>query len=220
MPKEWILNRANERWGLNKKTSVGPTSLWIRECDPKNIDEWVAFYFNKLETMLKKKSIDLKPEEYISDLGLKLYTKISEVVREEIDEISEDDCVNFVYDLVIRRTYDGYHTEKETVYCQLQDILKVPIKPAPDEWDRLYNVDFFIEINGTYIGLQIKPITYEQTPELYRQREWIKRTHESFKQEFGGRVFIVFSIKKDKQKVIQNPEIINDIKQEIEELQN
>ncbi|MFZ0050978.1 MAG: MjaI family restriction endonuclease, partial [Desulfobaccales bacterium] len=134
----------NERWGLNKKASVGPVSLWIRECDPKNINEWKGFYFNKLETMLKEKAIDLKPEEYIRDLGLKLYTKISEVVREEIDEISEDDCVNFVYELVIRRTYDGYHTEKETVYGQLQDILNVPIKSAPDEWDRLYNVDFLL----------------------------------------------------------------------------
>ncbi len=34
---------------------------------------------------------------------------------------------------------------------QLQNHLNVTIKPAPDEWDRLYNVDFFIEINSKYI---------------------------------------------------------------------
>jgi hypothetical protein len=40
----------------------------------------------------------------------------------------------------------------------------------PDEWDRLYNVDFYIQVGGKYIGLQIRPITitYEQTPEIYR----------------------------------------------------
>ena len=26
MPKEWILNQANMRWGLTKKTRVGPVS--------------------------------------------------------------------------------------------------------------------------------------------------------------------------------------------------
>jgi hypothetical protein len=34
-------------------------------------------------------------------------------------------------------------------------------EPAPDEWDRLYNVDFSIEVNGKYIGIQIKPVTQE-----------------------------------------------------------
>ncbi len=46
----------------------------------------------------------------------------------------------------------------------------VEIKPAPDEWDRLYNVDFYIQVGEKYIGLQIKPISYEQTPEIYNQR--------------------------------------------------
>lgn len=35
MAKEWILNMATNRWGLNKKNSVGPVSQWIRECGPK-----------------------------------------------------------------------------------------------------------------------------------------------------------------------------------------
>ncbi len=28
MAKEWILNMATNRWGLNKKTSVGPVAQW------------------------------------------------------------------------------------------------------------------------------------------------------------------------------------------------
>src|SRR4030042_3629108 len=218
MAKEWILNRANERWGLNKKISVGPVSLWIRECDPKNIREWEDYYFSKLEKMIREKDIDLGPQEYLKELGVKLYTKISEVIREEIDEVTEDDCIDFVYNLVINRTFDGYHTEKETIYGQLQDILGISIKAAPDEWERTYNVDFFIEIKGKYIGLQIKPITYEQSPELYLQKQWIKKTHDAFYQNYGGKVFIIFSIKKDKQKVIQNREIIAEIKKEINRL--
>ena len=40
MAKEWILNIATNRWGLNKKDSVGPVSQWIRECSPKTIEDW------------------------------------------------------------------------------------------------------------------------------------------------------------------------------------
>lgn len=65
MAKEWILNIATNRWGLNKKESVGPVSLWIRECDPKDVKEWEDFYYKKLAEMLKEKKIDLQPQEYI-----------------------------------------------------------------------------------------------------------------------------------------------------------
>jgi hypothetical protein len=50
--------------------------------------------------------------------------------------------------LVIDRTFDGFITEIQTIYGQLQKILGVPVQPAPDEWDRLFNVDFYIKING------------------------------------------------------------------------
>jgi len=166
MAKEWILNIATNRWGLNKKDSVGPVSLWIRECDPKTINDWESFYYGKLAEMLKQKRINLSPQEYIEGLGRKLYTKITEVIQAEIEEVTEKDCLQYTHNLVINRTFDGYQTEIKTIYGQLQKILEAPVQPAPDERDRLYNVDFYIEINGKYIGLQIKPVTYEQTPEI------------------------------------------------------
>lgn len=94
--------------------------------------------------------------------------KITEVIQAEIEEVTEEDCIQYIYNLVINRTYDGYLTEIKTIYGKLQRDLGVEIKPAPDEWDRLYNVDFYIQVGDKYIELQIKPITYEQTPEVYR----------------------------------------------------
>jgi len=122
--KEWILNIATNRWGLNKKNSVGPVSEWIRECAPKTIDEW----------------------------------------------------------------------------------------------DRIYNVDFYIEIKSKFIGLQIKPISYSQTPEIHKWKEWLSRTHKNFEKKFGGKVFTIFSIKKGDRKDIYNKEVIGEIKSEIERL--
>ena len=213
MAKEWILNMATNRWGLNKKDSVGPVSQWIRECGSKTIKDWENFYYQKLSEMLKKREINLTPKEYIQDLGRKLYTKITEVIQAEIEEVKEEDCFQYIYNLVIKRTFDGYQTEIKTIYGRLQETLKVPIKPAPDEWDRLY-----IEVNGKYIGLQIKPITYEQTPEVYRWKEWLSKTHDKFEKDRGGKVFIVFSIKKNDKKIISNPEVIGEIQKEIKRL--
>ncbi len=83
-----------------------------------------------------------------------------------MDEVTEEDCIEYIRNLVINRTFEGYVTEKQTIYGQLQEILKVKKEPAPGEWDRLYNVDFFIKVGNRYIGLQIKPITFEHAPEF------------------------------------------------------
>ncbi|AEH23248.1 conserved hypothetical cytosolic protein [Thermodesulfobacterium geofontis OPF15] len=218
MAKEWILNMATNRWGLNKKDSVGPVSEWIRECDPKDLKEWENCYFEKLKEFLSLKNIFLEPYEYLEYLGKKLYTKITEVIRAEIDEVSEEDCVKYIYNLVINRTFEGYQTEIDTVYKKLRKELNIEIKPAPDEWDRLYNVDFYIEVNGKYIGLQIKPITYNQTPEIHKWKDWLSRTHKSFEEKIGGKVFIIFSIKKGDKKEIYNKEVIEEIKDLIKKL--
>ncbi len=110
-----------------------------------------------------------------------MYVKITEVIQAEIEEVTEEDCMQYVYNLVISRTYEGYLTEIRTIYGILQKSLGVEIKPAPDEWDRLYNVDFYIQIGRKYIGLQIKPVTYEQTPEIYRWKEWLREHTRSLK---------------------------------------
>ena len=159
MAKEWILNSATNRFQLNFKRNVGATSEAIRKCAPKSLEEWQKYYFE-----------NVRSEEQIVDLGKKLYVKISEVLVAEIDEITEEDCINYIKQLVIDRTYDGYVREIKTIYEQLQEIVKEKIEPAPDEWDRLFNVDFFIKINERYIGLQIKPVSQVSSiPEIYKE---------------------------------------------------
>jgi hypothetical protein len=46
-------------------------------------------------------------------------------------------------------------------------------------------------------------------------KEWLSRTHKNFEEKFGGKVFIIFSIKKGDKKDIHNREIIEDIRREI-----
>ena len=208
MAKEWILNSAMNRFQLNFKRNVGPTSENIRKCAPKSLEEWQLYYFQ-----------NVRSKEHIEELGRKLYIKITEVIQAEVEDITEEDCINYMLNLVINRTFDGYQTEIKTIYVQLAKELNAKIEPAPDEWDRLYNVDFFIKIKDKFIGLQIKPLHEGiQLSQIFKEKEIQKNTHRKFTEKFGGKVFYIFSIKEGNKKVISNPEVIEEIKKEIERL--
>jgi hypothetical protein len=205
--KEWVLNQAMNRWGLNKKNSVGAVSEEIRRCGPRNVDDWRNYYY-----------AGVKPKEYIDELGRKLYLKITEVLQYEISEVTQQDCINYMHEVVIDRTYQGYENEITTVYGILQGELGVRVVPAPDEWDRLYNVDFHVEVGGAHVGLQIKPVSFEQFAESHKWHEMQRATHERFTRDFGGAVFIVYSVGEGKTKKIANPQVIDEVRREIERL--
>ncbi len=208
MAKEWILNSAMNRFQLNFKRNVGPTSESIRKCLPKNVNEWRDYYFK-----------NVKSEDHIIELGKKLYIKITEVIQAEAENITEQDCIEYMLQLVIDRTFDGYMTEIKTVYGQLEKALGVKIEPAPDEWDRLFNVDFFIKINENYIGLQIKPINSGlQLSEIFKEQAIQAKTHIKFTEMFGGKVFYIYSNKIGDKKEIQNKEVISEILEEMKRL--
>ena len=93
--------------------------------------------------------LNIQVDEVISPDLLQLKGQcFTEVIQAEIEEVTEEDCLQYIYNLVINRTFDGYQTEIKTIYGKLQRDLGVKIEPAPDEWDRVYNVDFYIEIDG------------------------------------------------------------------------
>ncbi len=216
--RETLLNLAINRWALNKAFSIGPTSELIRRCSPRKFDEWEQFYF---ENAYQKKKDGIKiTREYIQELGRKLYIKVSEVVQNEIESIQEEECVDYAYNLVLNRTYEGYKTEITTIYGQLEKILAVKIEPAPDEWDRTYSVDFFIKVNGKYVGLQIKPISSSTSPNSYRWYTQNEANHKKFQHDFGGKVFFVYSAKSGVQKQIYNTEVIEEIRSEINRLES
>ena len=158
------------------------------------------------------------PKQHLEQLGKTLFIKVTDVCKAEIEDVTEEDCINFIYNLVINRTFDGYQSEIQTIYGQLEKILGVKIEPAPDEWDRGYNVDYFIKINDKYIGLQIKPAGYEYITQIINEREQQKKTQEKFTAKYGGRGFYIISITEGKNKIIHNPEVIDEIKNEINRL--
>jgi len=214
---ETLLNYAMNRWGLNKAHSVGKTSELIRACAPSGYKEWEEFYFSNAKQ--KKKNGISVTRQYITSLGQMLYIKLSEVVQNELESITEEECIDYAYNLVLNRTYEGYRTEIETIYGQLESAIGKKIEPAPDKWDRAYNVDFFIKVADKFIGIQIKPIESGQALNQYQWVEMHKKNHEKFEKDFGGKVVFVYSVKSvGKKKKIYNIEAIEEIIAEIKKL--
>jgi len=216
--RETLLNYAANRWALNKAASVDAVSALIRKCAPKSFEEWEEYYFNNAKQ--KKKNGKKIDRTYIENLGKRLLSALSTDVHAELDSIKkEEECTDYMFNLVLNRTYEGYRSEIQVIYDELQKVLGIEIKPASDEWDRLYNVDYYIEVGDKYIGLQIKPIESGKSLNDYQWDTMHEIAHKKFKEEFGGAVFFVFSVKSGDKKVIHNKEIIDEINAEIKRLQ-
>jgi hypothetical protein len=212
--KEWVLNIAFNRWQFNRPRYVGRLSESIRACAPRTLEDWERYYFENVRPEGPLLGHDMR--EHLAEVARRLYEKIREELLNEIDKITEEDCLDYVHDVVIRRTFEGYVTEKKTIYEQLAKMLGVKILPAPDEWDRRYNVDFYIPVGNKAVGIQVKPITYQQAPEAHKWHEWMERSHARFQQEQGGKVFVVFSItEKGGRKRIWNEEVVEAIREEL-----
>jgi hypothetical protein len=209
MSKEWILNNSMNRWQLNFKRNVGPTSESIRKCAPDSKEEWEEYYFS-----------NVKSKEHIISLGKKLFEHIKKEVKAEVDAVSEKDCIDYINQLVIDRTYDGYKREIELIKGELQDLLSYKIEESSDEWDRLYGVDFYIKINNYYVGIQIKPQDIGFTSQIWaKEYNNIQKQHNKFTEKYKGKVFWVHSVKQGEKKVIQNKEVIDEIKKEIKRIE-
>ncbi len=222
--KEWVLNIAFNRWQFNRPRYVGKLVEAVRECVPKSVEDWQRYYLEQVPQKHVPEGWQMlgdNMEEHLMEIGRRLYAKISEQLRAEVEAITEDDCIAYIREVVINRTYEGYVTEKRTVCEQLEQKLGVKLLPAPDEWDRRYNVDFYIPVGNKSVGIQIKPITFSQTPEVHKWKEWMKHSHERFEKDQGGKVFIVFSVtEKGRSKRIWDVGVIEDIRREMQRLQS
>ncbi|MDR0864904.1 MAG: hypothetical protein LBO74_08235 [Candidatus Symbiothrix sp.] len=83
------------------------------------------------------------------------------------------------------------------------------------ELDHAGDIDYlgYISENKAF-GIQIKPVTAQSNFGNYSVSERMKASFEAFTQDFGGKVFIVYSLDGE----IANKEVIEEIKKEIEHL--
>ncbi len=218
--KEKVLNYACQTYQLSRPNKVGTVMALIRECQPKTIQEWEKWYF-KNATTAGKNNFKITRES-LQELGERLYEKITEVVipewQEAFNALTREDCYDYIFNLTINRTFDGYLREKSVVNDGLaKEFPQVRFDESPSELDHAGDIDYlgFVSENKAF-GIQIKPVTAQSNFGNYSVSERMKASFDSFKEEFGGNVFIVFSLDGE----IANKHVIEQIKKEIERLQS
>lgn len=215
--KEKVLNYACQTYQLSRPNKVGAVMALIRECQPKTIDEWEKWYFKKAFTESKIPA-KITPK-ILNELGERLYEKITEVVIPEwkaaFNELSLEDCKNYIYNLTIKRTYDGFIREKSVVNDGLAKIFpEVKFVESENDLDHAGDIDYLGFVDDSAFGIQIKPITAKANFGNYSVSERMKNNFIDFEKKYKGKVFIIFSLDGE----IGNKEIIKEIEKEIKRL--
>ena len=215
--KEKVLNYACQTYQLSRPNKVGPVMELIRNCQPQTIGEWEKWYFENAFTDGKNKIKITK--ESLNELGERLYTKITEIVipewMEAFNQLTIDDCVDYIYNLTINRTFDGFIREKSVINDNLaKKFTNVNFEESDSVLDHAGDIDYLGWVNKKAFGIQIKPVTAKANFGNYSPSERMKASFNDFENKYGGKVFIIYSID-DK---IKNEDILVEIENEINRL--
>lgn len=189
----------------------------IRECQPKTFEEWENWYFENAFTDGKNSFKITKENLY--ELGERLYVKIKEIVipewQEAFNQLTLQDCLDYIYNLTIHRTYDGFIREKSVVNDILaKEFPDVSFEESNPELDHAGDIDYLCWINKKAFGIQIKPVTTKANFGNYSVSERMKASFIEFEKTYGGKVFIIFSLDGE----VANKDVLNDIESEIKRL--
>jgi hypothetical protein len=215
--KEKVLNYATQTYQLSRPNKVGTVMALIRECQPKTHAEWEKWYFENANTDGKAPSKITK--ESLEELGERLYVKIKEIVipewTEAFNQLTLEDCVEYIFNLTINRTYDGFIREKSVIEDNLaKEFPNVKFEQSDPELDHAGDIDYLGWAGEKAFGIQIKPVTAKANFGNYSATERMKNSFANFTKKFGGTVFVVFSVD-DK---ISNADVIKEIADEIKRL--
>ncbi|MDR1497114.1 MAG: MjaI family restriction endonuclease [Puniceicoccales bacterium] len=223
--KEKVLNYTCQTYQLSRPNKVGAVMALIRECQPATIEEWETWYFANATTV-GKSPVKITKDALV-ELGERLYEKIVGVVipewQEAFSKLTKEDCIHYIYNLTINRTYDGYILEKSVVNDGLAKLFpEIRFEESPPELDHAGDIDYLgyvtppLAPNQRAFGVQIKPVTATANFGNYSISERMRANFDAFTNDFGGKVFIVFSNNGE----IANKEVIVAIQVEIEYLKN
>ena len=159
----------------------------------------------------------------VEELGERLYAKITEVVIPEwtaaFQDLSLEDCKEYIYQVTVIRTYDGFLLEKSVVNdCLAKAFPEVVFEESDEELDHAGDIDYIGKVNGKAFGIQIKPITANSNFGNYNISERMSNSFKTFEENYGGKVFVIFSTRIGNKKDIVNKNVIEQIKLEIERL--
>lgn len=217
--KEKVLNYACQTYQLSRPNKVGTVMALIRECQPKSFEEWQNWYFENAHTDGKNATKITK--ESIEELGERLYIKIKEIVipewTEAFNHLTLDDCRDYIINLTINRTYDGFLREKSVIEDNLaKKFPDIRFEQSDPELDHAGDIDYLGHIAESAIGIQIKPVTAKANFGNYSPSDRMKAGFNEFTKKYRGKVFIIYSIDDE----IANKEVVHQITEEVNRLKD
>lgn len=221
--KEKVLNYTSNIYQLTRPSKVGEVMALIRQCQPKSLKEWEKYYFKYAFTKTKE-PVKISKKN-LEELGERLYIKLTECVIPEwiaaFKEITKKDCIDYIKELTITRTYDGYLLEKSVIHDNLAKIFpEIKFEESAPELDHACDIDYLGYVGKYAFGIQIKPITANANFGNYNISERMQQSFEQFELDYKGKVFIIFSSRESNKKVIRNTDVIDDVRLEIDRLKN
>jgi hypothetical protein len=171
-----------------------------------------------MENVIIRDAIINNPE-IVEELGERLYIKIKEIVipewTEAFNQLTLQDCIEYIHNLTINRTFDGFIREKSVIEDNLAKTFpNVKFEESDPELDHAGDIDYLGWVGDKAFGIQIKPITAKANFGNYSATERMKASFDDFTKKFSGQVFVVYSID-DK---IQNGAVYEEIDTEIKRL--
>ncbi|AVQ13316.1 MjaI restriction endonuclease [Leptospira santarosai] len=187
--KDWYLNRFTNLFGINRKKSIGDLEHHISKALPTSLDNWEEYFYSNIHS---KESLD--------ELGKKLYERIQEKVLPAVQSILEIDCINYIRDLGIPKTFQGYIARLQIVQKQLKDETGIEFQYKPDfpnDWRfKTFEVDLYYQDNITHnlVAIKILPRTFRdsQDPIIIQTKSEIEAMHKDIIAKDGGNFFIFY----------------------------
>jgi hypothetical protein len=191
--KEKVLNFTSNNYQLTRPKQVGAVMEMIRECQPITFNDWEKFYFEKAFT--KTKNPVKVTKELLEELGERLYEKITEVVipewTEAFKKITLQDCIDYIYEVTLTRTYDGFLLEKSVINDNLaKEFPEVQFEESDSDLDHAGDIDYIGKVGKYAFGIQIKPVTARSNFGNYSISDRMSANFEDFEEQYGGKVFI------------------------------
>ncbi|MFW6262514.1 MAG: MjaI family restriction endonuclease [Thermotogota bacterium] len=122
-------------------------------------------------------------------------------------------------EVILVRTYDGFLLEKSVINDTLAKIFpNINFEESDSDLDHAGDIDYLGYVGNLAFGIQIKPVTAAANFGNYKISERMQANFDDFEEKYGGKAFIVFSIRERNKKGIKNTEVIEEIKKEIERL--
>jgi hypothetical protein len=162
------------------------------------------------------RDIFISDPSIVIDLGENLYSKLKRnkntEFEERIAELTVDDCFDYVYDFTINRAFGGSIPRKSVIEDNLaKEFPNVRFEESDPELDHAGDIDYLGWVGKKAFGIQIKPVTSKSNFDNYSASERMRASFINFTKQYGGQVFVVYSID-DK---IKNVEVVVQIAAEI-----